>query len=155
MVSALFYISGMPFRDMPVEERRAWTMLVVSAVVYLGYLAVILARANGASLTEVSYETTMLWSIGVAIVVNILVNLVIAAPAGGDKPDQRDREINRFGEHIGQSFLVIGGVAGLLLALAEEDYFWIANVICLTFFLSAVFGSVAKLFAYRRGFQSW
>jgi hypothetical protein len=145
----------MPYQDMPFEERRAWSMLTVSAVVYLAYFAVILGRANGQSLTEVSYESTMLWSIGVAIVANMVVSMLIASPRDGDKRDQRDREINRFGEHIGQSFLVIGGVAGLLLALAEADYFWIANVICLTFFLSAVFGSVAELFAYRRGFQPW
>jgi hypothetical protein len=29
--------------------------------------------------------------------------------------DQRDREINRFGEYIGQSFVVIGRVAALIL----------------------------------------
>jgi hypothetical protein len=43
-----------------------------------------------------------------------------------------------------------------LMALAEWDHFWIANVIYLTFVLSAVVGSVAKIFAYRQGgFQSW
>jgi len=66
-----------------------------------------------------------------------------------------DREIYRFGEYIGQSFVVIGGVAALLMAMAEWDHFWIANVIYLTFVLSAMLGSVAKIVAYRRGFQPW
>jgi hypothetical protein len=41
------------------------------------------------------------------------------------------------------------------MALAEWDRFWIANVIYLCFVLSAVVASAAKIFAYRRGFQSW
>jgi hypothetical protein len=45
--------------------------------------------------------------------------------------------------------------AALAMSLAELDHFWIANVIYLAFVLSAIIGSVAKIFAYRRGFQSW
>jgi cell division protein FtsW (lipid II flippase) len=71
------------------------------------------------------------------------------------KMDQRDREINRFGEYIGQSFVVIGGVAALILSMAEFDHFWIANAVYLAFVLSALLGSTAKVIAYRRGFQPW
>lgn len=78
---------------------------------------------------------------------------LLAQEAG--KKDQRDREIYRFGEYIGQSFVVMGGVAALLMAMAEWDHFWIANVIYLAFVLSAMLGSVAKIVAYRRGFQPW
>lgn len=49
----------------------------------------------------------------------------------------------------------MGGVAALLMAMAEWDHFWIANVIYLAFVLSAMLGSVAKIVAYRRGFQPW
>src|SRR3954447_24339887 len=33
--------------------------------------------------------------------------------------DERDREIGRFGDNVGQSFVVLGGVAALILALAQ------------------------------------
>ena len=75
----------------------------------------------------------------------------IFSPREAGKKDQRDREIYRFGEYIGQSFVVIGGVAALLMAMAEWDHFWIANVIYLAFVLSAILGSVAKIVAYRPG----
>src|SRR5215475_6765321 len=39
----------------------------------------------------------------------------------------------------------------IFLALAEVDYFWIANAIYLGFVLWAVVGSVIRLVAYRRG----
>ena len=46
-------------------------------------------------------------------------------------------------------------IAALGLAMAELDYFWIANVIYLAFVLSSVLGSAAKIVGYRRGFQPW
>lgn len=141
---------------MAVEERRAWIMLVVAVVAYATYVAIVLGRAGSGPITEVPYQATLLWSIGLAIVANIVLHILFGGwRAGVANKDQRDREIGRLGDHIGQSFVVIGGVSALLLALGEAAHFWIANVIYLTFVLSAVVGSVAKIFAYRRGFQSW
>jgi hypothetical protein len=60
-----------------------------------------------------------------------------------------------FEEFIGQSFVVLGGVGALVMSIAEADYFWISNAIYLTFVLSAIVASVAKIVAYRRGLPSW
>jgi hypothetical protein len=49
----------------------------------------------------------------------------------------RQREIERFGGYIGQSFTAIAGVAALVMAMAEVDYFWIANAVYLCFALSS------------------
>lgn len=142
---------------MAFEEKRAWIMLVVSAVAYAAYLAITVGRVGPTPLADVSYASTLLWSVGAAIGVQIALNIAVGMASAKDakKKDQRDREIYRLGEHIGQSFVVIGGVAALLMAMAEVDHFWIANVIYLTFFLSAVLGSVARIFAYHRDFQTW
>jgi uncharacterized membrane protein YeaQ/YmgE (transglycosylase-associated protein family) len=87
----------------------------------------------------------------------ILLRIVvaIASPKDAKKMDQRDKEINRFGDYVGQSFVVLGGVGALILSWVEAEHFWIANEIYLTFVLSAILGSVTKIFAYRRGFQQW
>ena len=141
---------------MAFEEKRAWIMLVVSVCAYAVYAVIILGRAGSASLTEVPYAATLLWSVGAAIVISIVLNIVVSIASGGPaKKDQRDREIGRLGDYIGQSFVVIGGVTALLMALAKMPYFWIANAVYLAFVLSAVLGSIAKIFAYRRGFQTW
>jgi hypothetical protein len=50
---------------------------------------------------------------------------------------------------------VIGGVAGLALAMGSADRFWIANAIYLGFTLSALVESAAKIVAYRLGFGPW
>ena len=140
---------------MAYEEKGAWSFLVVTVGGYAAYLLVILGREG--PLAEVSYVPAMLWVIGGAIVASILLRIIfaIASPKDAEKMDQRDREINRFGDYVGQSFVVLGGVGALVLSWVEADHFWIANEIYLTFVLSAILGSVTKIIAYRRGFQQW
>ena len=142
---------------MSFEEKSAWIMGVVAAGSYAVYLAIVLGLAGTVSLAEIPYVAPLLWTIGASIGVSIALHALIGifSPREAGKKDQRDREIYRFGEYIGQSFVVVGGVAALLMAMAEVDHFWIANVIYLTFVLSAILGSVAKIVAYRRGFQPW
>jgi hypothetical protein len=142
---------------MPSEEKRAWIMAVVTIASYAVYLVIILARAEGTELAQVSYVSTMLWTIAASITASILLNILVgtASPKGAKRKDSRDQEINRLGEYIGQSFVVIGGVTVLIMAMVKVDYFWIANAIYLAFVLSSILASVTKLVAYRRGFQKW
>lgn len=141
---------------MSFEEKSAWIMGVLAVGSYAAYVIIVLGGAESAPLTQVPYVAPMLWTIGASIGVSIVLHILIrmASPKNAGK-DQRDKEIYRFGEYIGQSFVIIGAVAALIMAMATLDYFWIANVIYLAFVLSAVLGSVAKIIAYRRGFQPW
>jgi hypothetical protein len=142
------------------EERRAWIAGVVSVTAYLSYLTIVLARADGVALSRVSYAPAMLWSIGGAILASILLDIAAGIAGGtragrrGPERDQRDREIGRFGNHVGTSFVTIGALSALLLAMAQAPYFWIANAVFLAFTLSALLGSIAKIAVYRWGFSS-
>jgi hypothetical protein len=141
------------------QERYAWVMLVVAPVGYAVYLAWVLGEAGGTPLSAVAYQGPMLWCIGGGIVGAIVLSIVAGIVAGmlGDGSlvvDARDREISRLGEYIGQSFVVIGGVAGLILAMLGVDQFWIANAIYLCFVLSALVGSIAKIAFYRLGLSA-
>lgn len=142
---------------MAFEEKRAWIMALVAVAGYAAYVLVVLGRADGDPLADVSYAGPLLTTVAAAIVASIALNILVSivSPEGANEKDQRDREIHRRGEYIGQSFVIVGGVAALAMALANWDQFWIANVIYLCFVLSAVVGSVAKIVAYRRGFQTW
>lgn len=142
---------------MSYEERNVWVMFVVSVLAYAVYVVVVLTRAQDVPLTEVAYVGPLLWSIGGAIIVSILASIAVglANRRDGHLTDQRDKEINRVGERTGQSFVVIGALAALVLALLEVDWFWIANVIYLCFVLSAIVSSMTKLAAYRQDFSTW
>ena len=142
---------------MSLSEKRAWIMVLVATVAYASYLAIVIGQAEGHSLAGVSYQWTLVWSVGGAILAASLLDILSSffAPKGAAEKDQRDREINRLGDYIGQSFLIIGAVTALIIALLEMPPFWIANAIYLGFVLSAIVGSVAKIFAYRRGLPTW
>jgi hypothetical protein len=142
---------------MTLEEKRAWIRLVVAAGAYGGYLAVVLGRAGGRPLTEAPYAAALLWSVGASILAAIVLEVVIGAanPKGSRVKDVRDREIGRLGDYVGQSFVVIGAVAAMLMAMAGWERFWIANVIYLCFVVSAVLGNVTKVIVYRGSLPQW
>ncbi|MGW4646220.1 hypothetical protein [Kitasatospora sp. NPDC004289] len=142
---------------MALEERRAWIAGVVAVLGYGGYLLALLLPASSRPIAERPYAAPLLWSIGAAVVVSVVLSVAAALvrPEEGAVKDLRDRQIHRFGEHVGQSFVVIGAVAALVLALVEAAPFWIANAVYLAFVLSAVLGAMAKLAAYRRGLPQW
>lgn len=138
---------------MSFEEKGTWVYLVVNVVMYAAYLSIIFGRAENIPFTEVSYVSTMLWTIGIAIALSIVghIAVAIAKPSEADKRDVRDKDINRFGEYVGGIVLAVGMLVPFGLAMAEVDHFWIANAIYLAFVLSALTASVVKIVAYRRG----
>jgi drug/metabolite transporter (DMT)-like permease len=142
---------------MTLEERRAWIRLVVAVAAYGGYAAVVLGRAGGRPLAEAAYAAALLWSVGAAIAAAVVIETATGmANRGASRvKDVRDREIGRLGDYVGQSFVVIGAVAAMLMAMAGWERFWIANVIYLCFVLSAVLGDVAKVIVYRGDYPQW
>lgn len=101
-------------------ERNVWSGLVVSAIAMVVYVVVILQRARSGPATQVDWVPDMLWTIGLSIVGAIVVSILWGIVAGLRDPDatatdQRDRDISRMGDRVGQAFLVIaGGVAQVI-----------------------------------------
>jgi len=149
-MSGLFYLD-----EVTHEEKRTWILGIAAVVSYAVYLVIVLGRAGARPLAEVPYVATLLWTVGASIAATIVLSIVVAVVSKDGAKDERDREIGRFGEYVGHSFVVIGAVAALLLAMGEAPHFWIANTVYLAFTLSAILGSIARIFAYRKGFQPW
>jgi len=126
------------------EEKRAWILGPVAVATYLIYLLLLL-------LTEISYVPLLVGTVLGSIVLSIVLHIAMTIRGPHEPKDERDREIGRFGDTVGQSFVILGGVVALILALAQGGYFWIANALYLGFILSAAFGSVARVCAYRWG----
>lgn len=142
---------------MTYEERTTWAQLLVAIVGTVVYVVLILGKADGGPLAEVAYQSTLLWVIGLSIVASILLSIGFSIASGerSFRSDQRDKEIGAFGTRMGQAWIVIGALAAMLMAMAEWDWFWIANVLYLCFAVSAIFEGVAKVVAYRRGLPQW
>ena len=143
---------------MSYEEKGVWVFLVIAVAGYGVYLGLVLPRlAAGASVDEVDWVVPMLWTIGGAIVAAIVGRILveIVSPSDSTRGDVRDKEIDRLGERVGNSFIVIGGVGALVLAMLDADVFWIANVLYLGFVLAGILASITKLVAYRKGVPTW
>jgi len=142
--------NGMTF-----EEKTVYGYAVITFCSYAIYLGLVLSRIGDGALADVRYIPILLWTAGGSIVASIINCIIVAVltPKECWKKDIRDREISRFGDYMGQSFLCIGGLGALILAMFEADHFWIANAIYLGFTLSGLLGSVAKIGAYRWGMR--
>jgi hypothetical protein len=138
-------------------EKSNWVVLAVGFPTLLVYLAVVAPQVLGKPLAEVSWVQPMAFAIVGFIVANVLGNVVAAAsnPRDADISDERDQEIDRFGERIGNWLMVAGAIAGLVLAMAMADQFWIANAIFLGGIAASLVSSVAKIAAYHGSFQRW
>ena len=138
---------------MSYDEKNAWALGVIAVLTYGAYAAWVLVQAQEVPIVDVAYVWPMVTAIGTAIVLGIIAAIVFAImrPDEAGVSDERDREINRRGEQVGQSFVVIGGTAVILLAMIEAPYFWIANAMYLAFVLSAVLSTIVKAIGYRWG----
>lgn len=137
---------------MTLQERRSWTYIVTSLIAYVGYVVYVVTHADGQPLADTDYQKPLLVSIVAAIVVNIVAEIVLSIARPVERKfDVRDKEIASIGDFTGSAFVVIGAIVGLLLALGEKDYFWVANAIYLGFVLSAILGSMTKIGLYRKG----
>jgi len=139
---------------MSFKEKSTWIISITTFGAYVAYVALVLGSTDHTPLTEVQYTSPLLWTISAMVVVAIVAHIVaaIASPEDADKEDQRDREIDRYGEYTGQWFVTVGAVTALGMAALELDHFWIANVLYLALVLSTLFASATKIVAYRRGF---
>jgi len=144
---------------MPIAQKRAWVMMIASALAYLVYVVLVATNLSD-PMADTPYVAPLLWTVGGSVAATVVAEIVIASTSGrqgraATRTDERDREIDRFGDHVGQAFIIIGALAALVMVMLEWPYFWIANVIYLAFVLSAVLGSAARLAAYRQNFQPW
>jgi hypothetical protein len=135
------------------EEKGMWVYLVTTLGSYGVYLAVILGRAGGAPLAQVSYVAPMLWTIGISIIASMVGRIAVetARPSDRHQRDARDRDIRRFGEYVGAFVLAVAMAVPFGLALVNADQFWIANAMYAAFVVWAVASTSVKLVAYRRG----
>ena len=138
-------------------EKSNWVALVVGVPTLLVYVALVVPQVLGKPIVDVGWVEPMIFAIVGFIVANVLGNIVAAAsnPGEADKNDERDREIDHFGERVGNWLLVAGSIAALVLAMARADHFWIANAIFLGGIAGALLSSVTKIAAYHGPFQRW
>ena len=142
---------------MAFSEKSNWVVLVVAVITLATYGTTTFSQALSKPVIEISWVQPMIYSIVGFVVLNIIGNIIAAAtdPKEADKNDQRDKEINRFGERVGNYLIIAGSCLALALAMGKVDHFWIGNSIYLAGIVGAMGASVSKIIAYHAPFQRW
>jgi hypothetical protein len=134
-------------------EKSAWVMISIIVFVYGRYFLVVFNRIGDFELDEIPYRAEMLWAL-ITLVVLVAAShivLAIASPRDAEQRDERDKEINRFGEYVGGYVLGAATVVALGMTIAEVEHFWIANAILAGLVLSEITSGLTKVTLYRRG----
>jgi hypothetical protein len=134
------------------QEKSAITMTVILAVAFGGYFALVLAVI--ADTPERHLAATGLL-VGVAAIVTILaatsrVLLALVFRSQVNEEDERDRLYALRSERLAGSVLAIGVCAGIGLAMAQVDSFWIAQALIASFVAAEAFEGTVKVILYRR-----
>lgn len=135
------------------HERGAWAGLIVSVIIAAAYVVVMLRHPDPVG----DWVPIMAWTIGAGIVLTIIVTIGWGIVAGirdredASASDLRDRDISRMGGRVEHSFLIVAGLAVLVLCALGAEIFWIAQTMFAGFLVSAFVGGVARVIAYRRG----
>ena len=145
----------MAVTDMSFQEKITWLFGAVSICTGAAYFGIVVARAQHTPVAEVAYVWPMVWALVACLGAMILGSLAIylAWPQDRGRTDQRDREIERYGNYVGQVLASFCVLAALILAMRKADYFWIANTIYLGCFLSGLLGAIVKIVIYHVGFR--
>lgn len=142
---------------MTFEEKSTWAVAVVTVLVYGWYFIKIIGDAASTPVAEIEYQGLLASMVGVFVVLLIVSHVVItgvaAATTGGiEGSDERDQRIGRFGEYIGGYVVGAGMLVVLFLAMAETEYFWIANAALGILVVAELVTSGTKIVLYRKGF---
>lgn len=142
---------------MSFEEKSAWVQGLMTVGAFGAYLAIVLERAAGREVSEISYVAPMLLTtlLGVVVAVIAIVAIAILRPSEAERTDERDRRIERFGEYVGLFGLTPAVMVALGMAMAEVDHFWIANILYGGLALCTVIASGTRILAYRWRYPLW
>ena len=116
------------------EERNTWVSALAAIGAYVTYVIVMNVRAAGGPLVEVAYVRPLLWTVGATIVASIVGSIIAAiltsivtairngaeAAQETDRRDERDKQINRFGEFVGFYVLSAGMVGAIALYVTAK-----------------------------------
>lgn len=137
---------------MTFQEKSAITMTTILVVVFGGYFAPVLAVIAETPDRDLAY-TGML--VGIAVLVTILAAtshaiLAVLFRSQANVCAERDRLVGLRSEQIAGYVLALGVFAGIALAIAQTDTFWIAQALIASLVVTEVLEGIVKVVLHRR-----
>ena len=149
--------------DMSYQEKSVLGRLVVTVLVFFYYCSRVYAYAAGDAVLSVDALWPLVVSIMVVvIIVEIVGDIIIAAVAGPEQKDERDKLIDAMASRVAYLVLGVGAfiavfhlilttLFGLVYASPLLRDFWTVNVLIFSITLAEVVKFSVQLVYYRRG----
>jgi len=104
-------------------------------------------------IVNIDYRTPVILALVASVLLTIISQILLASfdHKQANVEDVRDKEIRRRANGYTLAFLAAPYLFGLILAIAEADYFYIVHVMLFGGVLADIVTSLAQLRFYRRG----
>lgn len=139
---------------MTFPEKSALTMTAILLAVFGWYFWLALGpiAGVGSPAREFAYTAVMGVAFAAVMVLAAVSHIILAIMfrRQANVRDERDRLINLRSTRVAGYLHAAGVFAGLGLAVARADRFWIAQVLVVSLVLASVVESVVKVALYRR-----
>src|SRR5690554_200857 len=123
---------------MPFQQKSAIAMASTLFVVYGAYFAVMGRWLVSTAPEDIRYQPFLIAATIPLAILAASSHIVLALmnPSEASAYDERDRQITLRGEQIGGYVLAAGVFAGIVPAMVEAPYFFVANALLLAWVLA-------------------
>ena len=138
---------------MPFQEKSAIVMTAILIVVYGAYFALLGLWLTSTPADEITYQPLLVIVVVPLAILAAASHIVLALlnPKEANQYDERDRLVTLRSERLSGYVLALGVFIGIVLAMLEVTWFWIANALMLAWVLAEIVDGVTKVVLYRRG----
>ncbi|MFN8148455.1 MAG: hypothetical protein U0R76_13455 [Candidatus Nanopelagicales bacterium] len=139
----------MSFRD-----KSALVTIVALLIASVVYVVSLVSAAGGKPLVDVAYQPYLIGFVIVLVIVSVVGQIAVAvrSPKEATAPrDERERLITWRAGSVSAYVLEVGAFLAIALAMAQVDWFWIANTVLALWVLAEIVDGGVQLSLSRRG----
>lgn len=139
---------------MSFRNKSALVTIVALLVASIVYVVSLLTAAAGAPIVDVTYQPYLIGFVIVLVIVSVVGRIAVAvrSPKEATAPrDERERLITWRAGSVSAYVLEVGAFLAIALAMAQVDWFWIANTVLALWVLAEIVDGGVQLTLSRRG----
>ncbi len=139
---------------MSFRNKSALVTIVALLVASIVYVVSLLTAAAGAPIVDVTYQPYLIGFVIVLVIVSVVGQIAVAvrSPKEATAPrDERERLITWRAGSVSAYVLEVGAFLAIALAMAQVDWFWIANTVLALWVLAEIVDGAVQLTLSRRG----
>ena len=139
---------------MSFRNKSALVTIVALLVASIVYVVSLLTAAAGAPIVDVAYQPYLIGFVIVLVIVSVVGQIAVAvrSPKEATAPrDERERLITWRAGSVSAYVLEVGAFLAIALAMAQVDWFWIANTVLALWVLAEIVDGGVQLTLSRRG----